>query len=117
MRIVKAIKVRLPYSVGVNKDKGVWVDWFVLHLAKLRPQESLQSLTDLAMEVYPRLGYMDPIEAAQAEYDAPPPHRVNNLSHRLPLSLTSARQTRPPCTAGFTSKKASPIATHWATLS
>lgn len=54
----------------------MWIDWFVLHLSGLRRHESQTSLSDLAHEVYPHLGHLDPIEAAQAEFDAPPPQRL-----------------------------------------
>jgi hypothetical protein len=54
----------------------MWIDWFVLHLGGLRRHESRATLSDLAHEVYPHLGHLDPIEAAQAEFDAPPPQRL-----------------------------------------
>jgi len=54
----------------------MWIDWFVLHLSGLRRRDSRASLIDLAHEVYPHLGHLDPIEAAQAEFDAPPPQRT-----------------------------------------
>lgn len=53
----------------------MWIDWFVLHLSGLRRRDSRALLIDLAHEVYPHLGHLDPIEAAQAEFDAPPPQR------------------------------------------
>jgi hypothetical protein len=54
----------------------MWIDWFVLHLSGLRPNAVRASLFDLGHEVHPYLGHLDPIEAAQAEFDAPPPQRL-----------------------------------------
>ena len=70
----------------------MWIDWFVLHLSGLRPRDSRASLVDLAHEVYPHLGHLDPIEAAQAEFDAPPPQRFGGSSWLDSFSDATASQ-------------------------
>ena len=54
----------------------MWIEWFVLHLSGLRHYAAREALIDLAYEVYPHVAHLDPIQAAQAEFDAPPPHRI-----------------------------------------
>lgn len=70
----------------------MWIDWFVLHLSGLRRRDSRALLIDLAHEVYPHLGHLDPIEAAQAEFDAPPPQRFAGSGWPDPFSDTTAPQ-------------------------
>ncbi len=70
----------------------MWIEWFVLHLGGLCPDESRTSISDLAHEVYPHLGHLDPIEAAQAEFDAPPPQRTVGTGWPGPFSDTTAPQ-------------------------
>ena len=70
----------------------MWIDWFVLHLSGLRRRDSRASLIDLAHEVYPHLGHLDPIEAAQAEFDAPPPQRFGPSGWPASFSDTTASQ-------------------------
>jgi hypothetical protein len=72
----------------------MWIDWFVLHLSGLRPRDSRASLVDLAHEVYPHLGHLDPIEAAQAEFDAPPPQRFGGSSWLDSFSDATTPQAR-----------------------
>lgn len=90
LRTVKAIGTRLVYPLTVNK--AIWIDWFVLHLSGLRRHDSRASLSDLAHEVYPHLGHLDPIEAAQAEFDAPPPQRIGGTRWPGSFSDTTAPQ-------------------------
>jgi len=69
-------------------NKSIWIDWFVLHLGKLRPRESPKTLADLGNEIYPHLGHLDPIDVAQREFDAPRSQRVGGTdwSRLRPLS-------------------------------
>ena len=85
-------------------DKAIWIEWFVLHLGKLRPRESSRILADLAYEVYPHLGHLDPIDVAQREFDAPPPHRVDGTD--WPKSMPLSGATAAPALDGAVSETA-----------
>jgi hypothetical protein len=54
---------------ALGPDKADWIQWFVSHLVKLRPVECSRAVTELAHQVYPHLGHLDPIEVAQREFD------------------------------------------------
>ena len=93
-------------------DKTIWIKWFVLHLSKLRPRESPEILADLANEVFPRLGHLDPIDVAQREFDAPPPHRVGDTDwpRSRPISDATAAPARDGSLAYMPAAKVAPSA-------
>ena len=51
-----------------------WIDAFAMKLGELGMNANAEFLVEMGRELYPRLGHLDPIEAAWAEFDEEPPH-------------------------------------------
>ena len=55
-------------------DRATWVDRFANHLSRLHVRAEPEHLVGMAEELYDTQQDLVPEEAAQAEYDAWPPH-------------------------------------------
>jgi hypothetical protein len=54
-----------------NDERAAWISAFTGHAVRLRPDDGPKALADLAREVYPHLGHLDPFEVAHGSLRLP----------------------------------------------
>jgi hypothetical protein len=53
--------------------KAQWIDLFVMQLSRLQVRAEPHRLAEMAEELHPDFGHLNPVDLAQAEYDEWPP--------------------------------------------
>lgn len=73
-RLVQDRIVQHPQPSARSWNRAAWIDAFVTRMGRLEVPSDPEQVAQLAAELHPFMGHLEPVDAADAEFNEWPPH-------------------------------------------